>query len=404
MVIMAYTPYNPKQPTWWEIMQQNNPYSFKGMPVVKPPMPGDANFRGPLQPPIVPQPGDANFVGPQVGLLQNPNANATPKNQKAAIIMGALSDIFRGQDTTQNTIARQQQMVAMDAQRKAQERFQKAYDNASPDMKKIMGNYTPEQWTQMSAQLDIAKLQPPDYKIQKLEDDNYYYVDPTGNRPPIPVSNIEAKVDPKPQSDLENQLRDEFNNMSGEFIKVRDAYSRVDAAGKEPSAAGDLALIFNYMKMLDPGSTVREGEFANAQNSAGVPQRIQAKYNEVVSGERLSDETRLDFLDRSDSLYQVAYNNQIALKGAYSNIAKNNKVNVDNVVIPYEESVSNIVFSNKINQMSLNELENYDRSNLSEEQIKMLDQMITMKTVPNSNADLVPNSTIDALVEKYKTK
>jgi hypothetical protein len=374
------------------------------MPVVKPPMPGDANFRGPLQPPIVPQPGDANFVGPQVGLLQNPNANATPKNQKAAIIMGALSDIFRGQDTTQNTIARQQQMVAMDAQRKAQERFQKAYDNASPDMKKIMGNYTPEQWTQMSAQLDIAKLQPPDYKIQKLEDDNYYYVDPTGNRPPIPVSNIEAKVDPKPQSDLENQLRDEFNNMSGEFIKVRDAYSRVDAAGKEPSAAGDLALIFNYMKMLDPGSTVREGEFANAQNSAGVPQRIQAKYNEVVSGERLSDETRLDFLDRSDSLYQVAYNNQIALKGAYSNIAKNNKVNVDNVVIPYEESVSNIVFSNKINQMSLNELENYDRSNLSEEQIKMLDQMITMKTVPNSNADLVPNSTIDALVEKYKTK
>ena len=157
---MAYTPYNPKQPTWWEIMQQNNPYSFKGMPVVKPPMPGDANFRGPLQPPIVPQPGDANFVGPQVGLLQNPNANATPKNQKAAIIMGALSDIFRGQDTTQNTIARQQQMVAMDAQRKAQERFNKAYDNASPDMKKIMAGYTenPTAWDAIQTKLDIDKL------------------------------------------------------------------------------------------------------------------------------------------------------------------------------------------------------------------------------------------------------
>ena len=161
MVIMAYTPFNPKQPTWWEIMQQNNPYSFKGMPVVKPPMPGDANFRGPLQPPIVPQPGDANFVGPQqTGILPNPNANATPKNQKAAIIMGALSDIFKGQDTTQNTVLRQQQMVAMDAQRKAQERFDAAYANANPQMQKIMGNYTPEQWTQMSAQLDIAKLQP----------------------------------------------------------------------------------------------------------------------------------------------------------------------------------------------------------------------------------------------------
>ena len=334
--------------------------------------------------------------------LATPNANATPKNQKAAIIMGALSDIFRGQDPTQNTIARQQQMVAMDAQRKAQERYDAAFAAANPQMQAIMGRYSPEQWTQIQGQMDIAALQAPEYKIQQLRDGNYYYVDPTGNRPPTPVStNIEAKVDPKPQSDLENQLRDEFNNMSGEFIKVRDAYSRVDAAGKEPSAAGDLALIFNYMKMLDPGSTVREGEFANAQNSAGVPQRIQAKYNEVVSGERLSDETRLDFLDRSDSLYQVAYNNQIALKGTYSNIAKNNKVNVDNVVIPYEESVSNIVFSNKINQMSLNELENYDRSNLSEEQIKMLDQMITMKTVPNSNAGLVPNTDIDALLQKY---
>ena len=50
--------------------------------------------------------------------LATPNANATPKNQKAAIIMGALSDIFRGQDPTQNTIARQQQMVAMEERAK----------------------------------------------------------------------------------------------------------------------------------------------------------------------------------------------------------------------------------------------------------------------------------------------
>jgi len=33
------------------------------------------------------------------------------------------------------------------------------------------------------------------------------------------------------------------------------------------------------MKILDPGSVVREGEFATAQNSAGIPERIRAKYN-----------------------------------------------------------------------------------------------------------------------------
>ena len=64
--------------------------------------------------------------------LATPNANATPKNQKAAIIMGALSDIFRGQDPTQNTIARQQQFMVQqerDRQLAEQENIRQAIIN-----------------------------------------------------------------------------------------------------------------------------------------------------------------------------------------------------------------------------------------------------------------------------------
>ena len=153
--------------------------------------------------------------------------------------------------------------------------------------------------------------------------------------------------------------------------------------------------------MLDPGSTVREGEFANAQNSAGVRPRVQAMYNSVLNGQRLADTQRNDFLDRADSLYQAALRGQKQLDKTYTGLAERNNVNVDNVVIDYASSVADIVFSNKLRQLELIELENYDRSNLSEEQIKMLDQMITMKTVPNSNAGLVPNTDIDALLQKY---
>jgi len=134
---MAYFP--GQQNNWWEIMQQQSPYSF---PTMKVPT------------------GPATGYNPQ-GMLPNPQQpTATPKNQKAAIIMGALSDIFRGQDPTQNTVLRQQQMVAMDAQRKAQERFQKAYDNASPDMKKIMAGYSDNipAWDAIQTKLDIDKL------------------------------------------------------------------------------------------------------------------------------------------------------------------------------------------------------------------------------------------------------
>ena len=95
------------------------------------------------------------------------------------------------------------------------------------------------------------------------------------------------------------QLFSEFNRRVKPFIDQRDAFNRVRASVQDPSAAGDLALIFNFMKVLDPGSTVREGEFANAQNSAGIPDRVRSQYNRVVNGRRLSKSQRQDFLRRS---------------------------------------------------------------------------------------------------------
>ena len=103
--------------------------------------------------------------------------------------------------------------------------------------------------------------------------------------------------------DDESKLRDTFNKLSAPFYQTAESYQRINNSVKNPSAAGDLALIFNYMKMLDPGSTVREGEFATAQNSASVPEIIRARYNKIINGERLSDETRKDFYERASNLY-----------------------------------------------------------------------------------------------------
>lgn len=77
---------------------------------------------------------------------------------------------------------------------------------------------------------------------------------------------------------------------------TREAYRKVTTSLGNPSAANDMAGVFSYMKMLDPGSTVREGEFANAQNAAGVPERVQTMYNKVLSGEILSPAQRADFM------------------------------------------------------------------------------------------------------------
>lgn len=99
-------------------------------------------------------------------------------------------------------------------------------------------------------------------------------------------------------------LRDRAEDAIGDFRQIEESYQRIIDSVTEPSAAGDLALIFNYMKMLDPGSTVREGEFATAQNAAGVPSRIVAVYNSIRDGQRLEEGQRRDFFSRAERLYQ----------------------------------------------------------------------------------------------------
>tara|TARA_R110000822_G_scaffold292034_1_gene414020 strand:+ start:373 stop:1578 length:1206 start_codon:yes stop_codon:yes gene_type:complete len=77
------------------------------------------------------------------------------------------------------------------------------------------------------------------------------------------------------------------------FITVSSNFDRVDSASS--NAAGDLALVFSFMKMLDPGSVVREGEQALARNAAGVPERVRTTYNNILEGVSLSSTQRQSF-------------------------------------------------------------------------------------------------------------
>lgn len=117
------------------------------------------------------------------------------------------------------------------------------------------------------------------------------------------IASIADRPDPAPGFDMAAKLRGEFNTQSKEFRGVADAYQRILDSASDPSPAGDIALVFNFMKVLDPGSTVREGEFATAENAGGVPTRFINTYNKLLSGERLG-ENRQDFINRATQLYR----------------------------------------------------------------------------------------------------
>ena len=141
----------------------------------------------------------------------------------------------------------------------------------------------------------------------------------------------------KKRIDSEQSLRKEFTSTSKSYIDVRDAYSRVQGvAAQPPSPAGDMSLIFAYMKMLDPGSVVREGEFATAQNAAGVPDRIRNLFNRMLSGERLSEAQRADFLKQSQTIYKRQLQQYTRLAKQYREIAKRYKLDPRNIIPDYE--------------------------------------------------------------------
>lgn len=133
----------------------------------------------------------------------------------------------------------------------------------------------------------------------------------------------------------ESNVRKEFSALPAvkEYSTVRDAFSRIQSIGAKPSAAGDLALIFSYMKILDPGSTVREGEFANAQNAGGVPDKVQAMYNKIRTGERLSENQRADFLERSKDLYSSQRRVYEGHAAGYRALAERLGVSPENVIV-----------------------------------------------------------------------
>jgi hypothetical protein len=136
-------------------------------------------------------------------------------------------------------------------------------------------------------------------------------------------------VDPTKKFELEDKLRKEYLTQTKPYQEVKSAYGRV--LSSQNTAVGDISLIFGYMKMLDPGSVVREGEFATAQNAAGVPDRITNLYNKVISGQRLNPSQRDSFKGQAKGLYDSALEGEKTVRTGLERISKDYGLKTENI-------------------------------------------------------------------------
>lgn len=140
-------------------------------------------------------------------------------------------------------------------------------------------------------------------------------------------------VDPEKKAGLEDSLRKEYVTNTGDYSKVRSSYENILAA--KPDAVGDMSLIFGYMKMLDPGSVVREGEYATAANTAGVPDAVRNAYNRIIDKEPLTPALRASFKEQAKKIYEQSSKQEKRVRAGIERVAKSRGLNNSNIF--YEE-------------------------------------------------------------------
>jgi hypothetical protein len=120
------------------------------------------------------------------------------------------------------------------------------------------------------------------------------------------------------------ELRKEFrtNPVVKAFDTQENAFKIIKSTMTNPSAAGDLAGVTKFMKLLDPESVVRESEVGLARNATGLYDKLTNYYQNMMSGKILTAPQRADFLDTATNFYNVAREQKKLVENQYSDIAK----------------------------------------------------------------------------------
>lgn len=141
-------------------------------------------------------------------------------------------------------------------------------------------------------------------------------------------------LDPAKAFEQEEKLRKEYQVRSKVYNELQTTYKNIESSSLAKSGPGDVALITGFMKMLDPGSVVRETEFATARDTAGLYERLKNSLAKAESGEFLQDSQRQEFTNLAKKYLDSANKKAGEDKKALGVVVKNYRLNPENVFGP----------------------------------------------------------------------
>jgi len=139
--------------------------------------------------------------------------------------------------------------------------------------------------------------------------------------------------DPKEKFNQEEKIRKEWQGRSKVYGELGGIYSNLKASADAKTGPGDIALITGFMKMLDPGSVVRETEFATARDTAGLFERLTNQATKIQSGQlfSLDSKQRGEYVALAKQYLDAAEKKAEQEKKDLNIVVKNYKLNPENV-------------------------------------------------------------------------
>jgi hypothetical protein len=132
----------------------------------------------------------------------------------------------------------------------------------------------------------------------------------------------------------ETKLRTEFQGSPEykAFGEMKAAYGQVLEGLKKSNAIGDLAAATKIMKLLDPGSVVRESELALAMQAGGLLDRVSNYATNIMQGTKLSPDQRREFSSLANSLFSVSLDAFNEKRNQYQGLAREYGFDINRVI------------------------------------------------------------------------
>jgi hypothetical protein len=138
-------------------------------------------------------------------------------------------------------------------------------------------------------------------------------------------------IDPEKKFTQEEKIRKEWQGRSKMYGELQGTFNTLQASANSANGPGDIALITGFMKMLDPGSVVRETEFATARDTAGLFTQLQNRLEKAQNGQLLSPQQRKEYVALSQKYLDSAQKKADQEKKDLGIVVKNYKLNPENV-------------------------------------------------------------------------